>query len=213
MSHFRQIPAPAEHSYAYLLADLDKREAVLIDPCATQIPLYLGLLDEIEARLVRILITHSHTPQQAAATQIRALTAAPLSASPASPLLDIDLPLADGDAVPFGDEVLRAWHTPGHTAGCLSFLWRDRAFTGDTLLIGDCGSSDDSGGDAGLLFDSLTRRLLSLPDETLVYPAHDSQGRCVSCIGEQRHANPRLTGTSRDEFISAQGKPAVALPR
>lgn len=208
MSHFRQIPSPAERSYAYLLADLDKREAVLIDPSEGQVPLYMGLLDEIEARLVRILFTHSHARQQPAAEQIRALTAAPLSASPASLLQGIDLPLTDGDVVAFGDEVLRVWQTPGHTAGCLSFLWRDRAFTGDALLIGDCGSTDDSGSDPGQLFDSLTRRLLCLPDETLVYPAHDDSGRCVSCIGEQRHTNARLTGTSRDEFISAQRSPA-----
>lgn len=208
MSHFRQIPALAEGSFAYLLADLDKGEAVLIDPCEAQIPLYLGLLDEIKARLVRILLTHSHTASQPAAQQLRDITAAPLSASPATPLRDIDQPLADGETIAFGDELLRALHTPGHTAGCMTYLWRDRAFTGDTLLIGDCGSTEEAGSDPGLLYDSLTRRLLCLPDETLVYPAHDASGRCVTCIGEQRSANQRLTGITRDEFISAYRRQA-----
>jgi glyoxylase-like metal-dependent hydrolase (beta-lactamase superfamily II) len=81
-------------------------------------------------------------------------------------------------------------------------LWRDRVFTGDTLLIGDCGSSTGDGGDAGVLYDSITRKLLTLADETLVYPAHDHAGRRVSCIGEQRAANSKLAGTTRDEFIA-----------
>jgi glyoxylase-like metal-dependent hydrolase (beta-lactamase superfamily II) len=211
MPYFRQIPAPAEHAFSYLLADSDKREAVLIDPLAGQAPLYLGLLDEIQARLTRVLLTHAHQPRLPGCEQLCAASGALLCASGASGVVGLDRVLADGDVVPFGNELLRVWQTPGHTPGCLSYLWRDRVFCGDALLIGDCGSTDEAGSDPGALFDSLTRRLFTLPDETLVYPAHDHAGRCVSCIGEQRYTNPRLTGATRDEFISARRAVSNAL--
>jgi glyoxylase-like metal-dependent hydrolase (beta-lactamase superfamily II) len=212
MTHFRQIPHARTSSFAYLLADRDKAEAVLIDPVDEQSTLYLALLDELQVRLTHILLTHVHSPQTAACVKLRhdsgarlaVGVAAGMATSAHGGLPDADLLLDDGDPVVFGDELLRTWPTPGHTRGCVSYLWRDRVFSGDTLLIGDCGTTDDDDSDPGMLFDSLTRRLLALPDETLVYPAHDFSGRRVSCIGEARERNPKLTGITRDEFIRRQ---------
>jgi sulfur dioxygenase len=208
MTHFRQIPHARTRSFAYLLADRDKGEAVLIDPLDEQTTLYLALLDELQVRLTHILLTHIHAPQAATCVKLRhdsgARVAMGVAASGPDGLPDADLLLNDGDPLVFGDELLRACPTPGHTRGCVSYLWRDRVFCGDTLLIGDCGTTDGADSDPGMLFDSLTRRLLALPDETLVYPAHDFSGRRVSCIGEAREGNPKLTGITRDEFIRRQ---------
>jgi glyoxylase-like metal-dependent hydrolase (beta-lactamase superfamily II) len=213
MAFFRQIPDDSGQGFAYLLADLDKREAVIIDPAESQTMLYQALLAEIQVRLVRILVTHCHDGTAPGAARLQQRTSAPVSAGIDSRLSPNLQPLVDGTAIPFGDEILVARSTPGHTRGCVSYLWRDRVFTGDALLIDDCGTSNDGEGDAGSLFDSLGK-LLTLPDETLVYPAHSSEGRQVSNIGEQRRRNPRLAGVSRDEFIAAQERrPAmVAIP-
>lgn len=209
MPHFRQIPHVRSSSFAYLLADTDKREAVLIDPVDDQATLYLALLDELQARLMHLLLTHVHEPRVAVAEKLCRETGALLAAGAQCGLNGVDLPLRDGDHIVFGDELLHVWPTPGHTRGCISYLWRDRVFSGDTLLIGDCGATDTAGSDAGMLFDSLTRRLLTLPDETLVYPAHDFSGRRVSCIGEARERNPKLSGITRDEFVRRQQPVAI----
>ncbi|HEX8989223.1 MAG TPA: MBL fold metallo-hydrolase [Rhodocyclaceae bacterium] len=205
MPHFRQIFEPRTYAFAYLLADTDKREAVLIDPAAGQATLYLALLDELQAQLTQVLLTHSHEAHAGAAAELCRATGALCVASGRAGILGVDVPVDDHAVIPFGDEVLRCRATPGHTPGCISYLWRDRAFTGDALMIGDCGAAGT--GDAGLLFDSVTRKLLTLPDETLVYPAHDFAGRHVSSIGEQREGNPRFAGITRDEFIAKLAQP------
>lgn len=205
MTHFRQIHEPRSHAYAYLLADTDRREAVIIDPAAGQSTLYLALLDELQARLTQVLLTHSHEAYAGSAEELCRATGALCVASGRSGIAGVDVPVDDHAVIPCGDELLRCRATPGHTLGCISYLWRDRAFTGDTLLIGDCGGAGS--GDAGLLFDSVTRKLLTLPDETLVYPAHDFADRHVSSIGEQRETNPRFAGITRDEFIAKQAQP------
>jgi glyoxylase-like metal-dependent hydrolase (beta-lactamase superfamily II) len=113
-----------------------------------------------------------------------------------------DLRLHHGDAITFGNEVIHVLGTPGHTPACLSYLWRDRLFTGDALLIRACGRTDLPDADAGALYDSITQRLMVLPGDTLVYPGHDGQGRTVSTITEEREHNPCVAGRSRDEFIT-----------
>ena len=109
--------------------------------------------------------------------------------------------LDDGDVIVFGDHVVRAIGTPGHTPGSTCYLWRDRLLTGDTLLIGGCGRTDFQLGDAGAMYDSILGRLFALPDDTLVYPGHDYKGRWVSTIGEEKRNNPRLVNVSREQFI------------
>lgn len=199
MAHFRQFSSSA-CDFSYLLVDMDRREAVLIDPDEGQAQLYMAVLEELQARLGAVLLTHVH----AADTSPARLMGVPLVVGRWTGFEGAQRYLDDGDVVPFGDELVRAWHTPGHTKGCVTYAWRDRVFTGHGLLIGDCGSTDDEGADAGVLYDSLTRRLLSLPDETLVYPGRGEAGRRVSCIGEERQGNRKLSGTTRDEFIALQ---------
>ena len=206
MAHFRQLYDARSRSYAYLLADPDRREAVIVDPVAGQATLYLALLNELCSRLTHVLLTHAHGCAAKGADELRQAVKVLLVASRLCGLTHLDSIVDDDSVVAFGNEVLRCRATPGHTAGCVSYLWRDRVLTGDALLIGDCGSNTADGGDAGLLFDSITRKLLTLPDETLIYPAHDCAGRRVSCIGEQREANPERAGTTRDEFIAKHSR-------
>ncbi|HLP25529.1 MAG TPA: MBL fold metallo-hydrolase, partial [Acidobacteriota bacterium] len=161
MTHFRQIHEPRTHAFTYLLADTDRREAVIIDPASGQTTLYLALLDEIQARLTQVLLTHSHEAHVGSAADLCRATGASCVASGRSGIVGVDVPVDDHAVIPFGDELLRCRATPGHTPGCLSYLWRDRVFTGDALLIDDCGSAGTN--DAGLLFDSVTRKLLTLP--------------------------------------------------
>ena len=117
----------------------------------------------------------------------------------------------DGDTIVFGNQVIRVIPTPGHTPGCVTYHWRDRLFTGDSLLIGGCGRTDFQGGSASKLYDSITERLFVMPDETLVYPGHDYHGARVSCIGQEKNTNLRLAGRSRQEFIELMGN--LSLPR
>ena len=198
----RQFADRATGALAYLLAYRPGRQAVLIDPVREQVPLYLGVLDELGLDLTYVLDTHLHADHVTGATALREATGARIAVPRRSGARGCDLVLDEGDVVTTGDIVLDVLHTPGHTPHCLTFRWQDRLFTGDSLHLGGAGSTGEPGGDPGRLYDSVTRRLLPLPDETLVYPGHDSQGRRVGCIGEERRHNPLFAGISRDEFIS-----------
>ncbi|MBS1191236.1 MAG: Zn-dependent hydrolase, glyoxylase [Rhodocyclaceae bacterium] len=187
---------------SYLVGSDATRQAVFIDPVREQVPLYLGVLEELGLRLAGIIETHVHADHLTAADTLRRLTGATVVCGRQSGVEGADCLLADGDSLNFGDLAFQALSTPGHTPACLTYRWGDRLFTGDSLLISGCGRTDGPGGNAGMLFDSVTRRLLTQPDEYLVYPGHGSQQRWVSCIGEERRTNPMLLGVSRDEFIA-----------
>lgn len=209
---FRQLRDSASASYTYLLGSNASGEAVLVDPVAEQVPLYLGLLGELGLRLAWVVDTHLHADHRSAAADLRRRTGARVACSRASGIGDADCQLQDGDQLQWGGETLAVLATPGHTPGCLTLRWGDRLFTGDALLIGGCGNGGEPGGNAGALYDSVTRRLLPLADELLVFPGHDRDGRRVSCIGDERQTNPLFSGVSRDEFIALAHARQVALP-
>ncbi len=203
MQHFRQIFDPASKAFTYLLGDTSSGQAVVIDPGseATTMPL-LAMLAELRLSLRYVLQTHVHDtdPDDAGSlgerTGARAVTGGEVRGRRASNGIRHD------ETIVFGNEAIRVIGTPGHTPCSVSYLWNDRVFTGDTLLIDDCGRTDLPGGDAAALYDSITRRLFMLPGEILVFPGHDSRGRTVSTIAEQRERNPSIAGLSRDEFIT-----------
>ncbi|MBT9597630.1 MAG: MBL fold metallo-hydrolase [Vitreoscilla sp.] len=204
---------PASSTFTYLLACDRTREAVLIDPVLEQQERDLALLAELGVTVRWVLDTHVHADHVTGAAALKAsLPAQPVTAvGLACEAAGYDRPLMHGDRLPFGEESITVIATPGHTPGSMSFLWRDRVFTGDALLIGGCGRTDFQQGDAGQLYDAITQRLFTLPGETLVYPGHDYRGRRVSCIEEERATNPRLANRSRDEFIAVMA--ALDLPR
>lgn len=198
---FRQLFDPESCTLTYLLADPLTGDAVLIDTVRERVGACVSLLQEMNLQLVWILETHAHADHITGAAGLRDLTGAATVCGAHTGTQCADRLVDDGEAIVFGNEVLRVIPTPGHTPGCITYHWRDRVFTGDTLMIGGCGRTDFQGGDAGQLYDSITMRLFTLPDETLVYPGHDYHGLRVSCIGQERNTNPRLSGRSREEFI------------
>lgn len=184
--YFRMLEDPADAAVSYLLADLECGEAVLIDPRPDDLPLLQAMLAEQRLACRAVLRTHHHAGETPAEALAQALDCAPHA-------------LADGDCLPFGGEHLCALATPGHTEACRSYAWRDRLFCGDLLSTGECPAQPLPKQPAAL-WDS-AQRLLRLPAETLLFPAHAPRGRGVSTVGEQRRSHPWLATPSRDECL------------
>jgi len=208
---FHQFFDQSSSTLTYLLADPVTGDAVIIDSVKEHVGAYLSFLQEQELQLDWVLETHIHADHITGAAGLCEVTGARSAMGLASAAGCADRLLNDGDTVVFGNQVIRTIATPGHTPGCVTYQWRDRLFTGDALLIGGCGRTDFQGGNAGKLYDSVTERLFTLPDETLVYPAHDYRGSRVSCIAQERESNPRFKGLSRQAFIEQMDN--LKLPR
>jgi len=199
--HIRQFLDRSTASLTYLLACPESRLAVMIDPVADDLALYLGVLDEMKWQLDSVLETHLHSDHITAAGALRTATGARIACGDRH-IENTDRLLEGGEQVTVGTLKIDVIATPGHTPHCLSYYCNGRLFTGDCLLIGDCGNLCAPGADGGRLYDSITRKLFCFADETLLYPGHDQHGRQVSCIGDERRNNPLLSGVSRDEFIA-----------
>ncbi|MGY8526531.1 MBL fold metallo-hydrolase [Paracidovorax citrulli] len=228
MQTFHQLFDPESSTYTYLLIDAATQDAALIDPVDRQFERDLALLEQTGVRLRWILETHAHADHITSAGHLAQRTGAGTAAPSGCEIRPAQKQLIDGDTVTFGSQTLRAIHTPGHTAGSMSYLWEERpaggdgevdtdvvrrVFTGDALLIDGCGRTDFQSGDPGTLYDSLTRRLFTLPDDTLVYPAHDYKGRTHSTIAAERASNSRISGRTRDEFIDMMKNLNLPPPR
>lgn len=190
---------------SYLLADTGAREAVLIDPHSRDLPLLQALLDERQLRLRWVLRTHQHDELDPPEFARLGRLDAPLVQGLAREAMQ---PVRDGDLLPFGHEFLRVMFTPGHTADCLSFVWRDRVFCGGLLAVDAC-PHQPRPADPAALWDSVTQRIFPLPNETLLYAGHDARARAVSTVMEQRRWHPHFSGLTRDGFLARM----AALPR
>jgi len=210
---FKQLFDTDSSTYTYFIADVDAGEAVLIDPVDTHIEAYLNLLQQHQCSLKYSLETHVHADHITGGGKLRQKTAALTAVASACGAQTADLQLSDGDVLTFASEKILVISTPGHTPGSTSFLWRDRLFTGDALLINACGRTDFQGGSAESQYNSIINKLFTLPDETLVYPGHDYQGRRVSCIGQEKAINPRLAGKSLEEFVQIMRSLNLPKPR
>jgi glyoxylase-like metal-dependent hydrolase (beta-lactamase superfamily II)/rhodanese-related sulfurtransferase len=197
-----QLFDTASSTYTYLLFDEASREAVIIDPVQEQIERDLQVLRENGLKLAWALETHAHADHITSAGQLAELTGAKTTAPAGCGITTAALQLQDGDLLSFGAEQIRALHTPGHTAGSMSFVWREHVFTGDTLLINGCGRTDFQSGSAVAMYHSLTEVLFKLPDATTVWPGHDYQGRSHSSIGQEKTSNVRVAGKSLAEFTT-----------
>lgn len=209
---FRQLFDAESSTYTYLLADEATRQALLIDPVREQVERDLELLRDLDLRLTYVLDTHVHADHVTASGALRERTSC-LTVGGTRGASCADLRFGHGDLLRLGDLSLRVLATPGHTDDSVSYLLDDRVFTGDALLVRATGRTDFQNGNAGQLYDSITRVLFTLPDETLVYPAHDYRGRTVTTIGEEKRHNPRIAGKTRDEFIRIMNELHLPPPK
>ncbi len=198
---FKQMFDEESFTYTYILSDENTSEAVIIDPVASHIEDYIVFIQENHLHLKYALETHVHADHITASGMLRARLNIKTGVGEFCGASAADLQLNDGDVIMFGNQKIKVIATPGHTPGSLSYVWRDRVFTGDALLINGCGRTDFQGGDAGTLFDSITQKIFCLDNDTLIYPGHDYQGRRVSCVVQEKTINARLAGKTRDEFI------------
>lgn len=206
-----QLFDPGSSSFTYVLVDEATRSAVLIDPVDQQLARDLALLKDRGLQLVWTVETHAHADHITSAALLAEHAGAKTAAPAGCGIATAGVQLAHGDMLAFGHETLRVLHTPGHTAGSMSYLWRGHVFTGDTLLVGGCGRTDFQSGSAEALYRSLTEVLFALPDDTVVWPGHDYRGRMQTTIGDEKRTNPRIAGKSLAEFVATMQ--ALDLPR
>ena len=198
---FRQMFDSVSGTYSYLLASRHGGEALIIDPVLEKVDRYLQLLDELDLKLVKAVDTHLHADHITGLGALRDRTHCITVMGEQSKVDVVSMRIGDGDRVQIEGINLHAIYTPGHTDDSYSFVMPDRVFTGDTLLIRGTGRTDFQNGDPRAQYESLFGRLLKLPDETLVFPAHDYKGDTVSTIREEKEFNPRLQVKSVDEYV------------
>ena len=198
---FRQLFDGVSSTYSYLLASRRGGEALIIDPVLEKVDRYVQLLRELDLRLVKAVDTHLHADHITGLGALRDRTHCITVMGDKSRVDVVSMRVADGDRLLIEGVELEVLYTPGHTDDSYCFRMEDRLFTGDTLLIRGTGRTDFQNGDARAQYESIFGRLLRLPDETLVYPAHDYKGDTVSTIGEERRYNPRLQVKSLDEYV------------
>ena len=211
---FRQLFDNESSTYTYLIAAPETREAVLVDPVLEQVERDLQLVRELNLVLKFCLETHIHADHITGTGRLRELTGCqgilPLKAQASC----ADRFIRDREIINLGKIEIKAYETPGHTDSHMAYLVDDNCIlTGDALFIRGCGRTDFQSGDPGTLYDSVTKKLFTLPDETLVYPAHDYRGHTVSTIGEEKKWNPRFVGRSRDNFIKLMNNLNLQTPK
>src|SRR5439155_6161227 len=210
---FRQLFDSASSTYSYLLASRRGGEALIIDPVLEKVDRYLKLMQELDLRLVKAVDTHLHADHITGLGALRDQTHCITVMGEMSKADVVSMRLSDGDQLTIEGVSLEAIYTPGHTDDSYSFVMNDRVFTGDTLLIRGTGRTDFQNGDAHAQYDSIFNKLLKLPDETLVLPAHDYKGETASTIGEERAFNPRLQVKSVDQYVELMSKLNLPNPK
>jgi glyoxylase-like metal-dependent hydrolase (beta-lactamase superfamily II)/rhodanese-related sulfurtransferase len=210
---FRQLFDATSGTYTYLIASRRGGEALIIDPVLEKVDRYLQLVRELDVKLVKAIDTHLHADHITGLGALRDRTQCVTVMGEQTKADVVSIRVAEGDTVDVEGIALEALYTPGHTDDSYSYLMQDRVFTGDTLLIRGTGRTDFQNGDPRAQYDSIFNKLLKLPSETLLYPAHDYKGDTVSTIGEERACNPRLQVKSVDEYVDLMNNLKLANPK
>ena len=210
---FRQLFDSTSGTYSYLLASRRGGEALIIDPVLEKVERYLQLLRELDLTLVKAVDTHLHADHISGLGALRDRAYCITVMGEQSGVDVVSMRVSEGDRVDIEGVSLGVLYTPGHTDDSYSFLLPDRVFTGDTLLIRGTGRTDFQNGDPRAQYDSIFGKLLKLPDDTLVFPAHDYKGDTVSTIGEEKEFNPRLQVKSVDEYVELMNNLKLANPK
>jgi glyoxylase-like metal-dependent hydrolase (beta-lactamase superfamily II)/rhodanese-related sulfurtransferase len=210
---FRQLFDSTSGTYTYLIASRHGGEALIIDPVLERVDRYLQLVRELDLKLVKAVDTHLHADHVTGLGALRDRTHCITVMGEQTHADVVSMRVAEGDRVEIEGLRLDVLYTPGHTDDSYSYLWADRVFTGDTLLIRGTGRTDFQNGDPRAQYESLFNKLLKLPDETMVYPAHDYKGDTVSTIGEEKRFNPRLKVKSIDEYVDLMNNLKLPNPK
>ena len=198
---FKQVFDSKSSTYTYLIASSQGREALKIDPVLENVSEYIRLLKELDLRLVKVIDTHIHADHITAASKLKNLTKCSTIMGEHTPADTVDIKVKDDEYINLDNLKIRAMYTPGHTSDSFSFLMDNYLFSGDTLLINGTGRTDFQNGSSTDAYNSIFNKLLKLPDETLLYPAHDYKGETVSTIGKEKRSNPRLQVRNVEEYI------------
>jgi len=210
---FRQLFDSVSGTYSYVLASRPGGEALILDPVLEKVDRYCQLLRELDLKLVKAVDTHLHADHVTGLGELRDRTHCMTVMGDQTKADVVAMRVADGDKVTIEGLSLDVMYTPGHTDDSYSYLMGDRVFTGDTLLIRGTGRTDFQNGSSRAQYDSIFNRLLKLPDETMVFPAHDYKGDTVSTIGEEKRYNPRLQVRSVDEYIELMANLKLPNPK
>ena len=198
---FKQLFDQKSSTYTYLIASSKGREALVIDPVLDNVEEYLNLLTELDLKLVKVIDTHIHADHVTGAGKLRNETKCATIMGESSPADTVEIKVKDEEIIKLDHLNIKALYTPGHTSDSYSFLMNNYLFSGDTLLINGTGRTDFQNGNSKDAYNSIFNKLLKLPDETLLYPAHDYKGEKVSTIGKEKKQNPRLQVNSVDEYV------------
>ena len=198
---FKQLFDQKSSTYTYLIASAKGREALIIDPVIENVNQYVQLLKELNLNLVKVIDTHIHADHVTGASKLKDITKCITIMGDHSPANTVEIKVKDDEYINLDTLKIRAMYTPGHTSDSYSFLMDNYLFSGDTLLINGTGRTDFQNGNAKDAYNSIFNKLLKLPEETFLYPAHDYKGEKVSTIGKEKKQNPRLQVNSVDEYV------------
>jgi len=210
---FRQVFDNKSSTYTYLIASAKGREAVIIDPVIENVEYYINILNELELKLVKVIDTHIHADHITGASKLKQTTNCSTIMGEHTPADTVDIKLKDGDIIKIDQLEIKSMYTPGHTSDSYSFLMNKYLFSGDTLLINGTGRTDFQNGSSKDAYNSIFNRLLKLPEDTILYPGHDYNGKEFSTIGNEKKFNPRLQVNNVDEYVELMSNLNLAKPK
>ncbi len=197
---FKQLFDQKSSTFTYLIASSKGREALIIDPVLENVDEYIIFLKQLNLRLVKVIDTHIHADHVTGASKLKSITKCSTIMGEHTPADAVEIKVKDDECINLENLKIRAMYTPGHTSDSYSFLMNNYLFSGDTLLINGTGRTDFQNGNSKDAYNSIFNKLLKLPDETLLYPAHDYKGKKVSTIGREKKQNPRLQVSNAEEY-------------
>ena len=210
---FKQVFDKKTSTFTYIIASAKGREAVIIDPVIENVDEYIKLLEELDLKLVKVIDTHIHADHVTGASKLKQKTNCTTLMGEHTPAETVEIKVKDSQIINIDDLKIKSLYTPGHTSDSYSFLLNNYLFTGDTLLINGTGRTDFQNGSSKDAYNSLFNNLLKLPEETLVYPGHDYNGKFSSTIGSEKKFNPRLQVKNVDEYVDIMSKLNLAKPK
>ena len=210
---FRQVFDNKSSTYTYLIASAKGREAVIIDPVIENVESYIKLLQELDLKLVKVIDTHIHADHVTGASKLKQVTNCSTLMGEHTPADAVEIKVKDDEIIKIDQIEIKAMYTPGHTSDSYSFLMKNYLFSGDTLLINGTGRTDFQNGSSKDAYNSIFNKLLKLPEDTILYPGHDYNGKESSTIGNEKKFNPRLQVKNVDEYVELMSNLNLAKPQ